>query len=401
MAPASGTAERALQLHLIWSDDPFFDILADALATIQHRFARLENGELGPAAQTVRAADNAVPTRVTDLLKRHLDAIAARDDRDFHPGSEGKVQDLIHPSLHSLAPGVTTLRSGLAATNAGRFTKFWLPAEVYVDFAGRSRFESYINGLNPRTHRELYWCIERVFVLPMLEETVGKPLKGANLQVTVKAANYVLKEGQHFESSWHVEGTDEEHIVASALYSRVRDFGRRPDTERASILQALETPRELDPIRWTPQKLLHGHRPDPRRPHPHIPKPPPTQSRGRLPTPVRPQPGPPPATRKILCFFLVDPETRITSTADVPEQQWEVIGPEVGIEAGCPLEVFELVAAFAGLDRITWDYALKMREELMSERTYTHVHGDDCTENCRSAYMTGRSIVIVSIEKGL
>ncbi|RKO88077.1 hypothetical protein BDK51DRAFT_26081 [Blyttiomyces helicus] len=158
-----------------WTDDPYIAVPPDALALLKHRYDRLENGDPGPAALTVRAVDRDVPSSVTDLLAWHLDAIASRDDRDFHPGSEGKVQDLIHPSLHSLALGFTSLVSG----------KRWLPAELHVEAGGRSQFTEYISGLYPRTHAELYWCIERVFdvVLPMLEETVGRQLKERNSQV--------------------------------------------------------------------------------------------------------------------------------------------------------------------------------------------------------------------------
>ncbi|RKO90253.1 hypothetical protein BDK51DRAFT_52462 [Blyttiomyces helicus] len=88
----------------------------------------------------------------------------------------------------------------------------------------------------------------------------------------------------------------------------------------------------------------------------------------------------PPATRKILCFFFVDPDLPITSTADVAEQQWETVGPEIYAvideafrrtrpQVGCPILVFELIASFAGLDRVRWDDALRAREEVMAQRS--------------------------------
>ncbi|RKO94161.1 hypothetical protein BDK51DRAFT_43006 [Blyttiomyces helicus] len=81
----------------------------EALALLEERFARLLHGESGAVALQVRTVDGAVPPAVRDLLAWYLDAIAAREVQDFHPGSEGKVQDLIHPSLDPLVEGHTRL----------------------------------------------------------------------------------------------------------------------------------------------------------------------------------------------------------------------------------------------------------------------------------------------------
>ncbi|RKO90073.1 hypothetical protein BDK51DRAFT_41057 [Blyttiomyces helicus] len=58
--------------------------------------------------------------------------------RDFQPGSELKVQDIIDPSLHPLAIGFTPLLSGKLAEgpeadNRPPVIHSWLPAEVHVD----------------------------------------------------------------------------------------------------------------------------------------------------------------------------------------------------------------------------------------------------------------------------
>jgi hypothetical protein len=44
-------------------------------------------------------ADNVVPQVLYDELVRELDALAVLGLRDLHPGSGGKVHDVIHPSL--------------------------------------------------------------------------------------------------------------------------------------------------------------------------------------------------------------------------------------------------------------------------------------------------------------
>ncbi|KAF9496453.1 hypothetical protein BDN71DRAFT_1446160 [Pleurotus eryngii] len=42
--------------------------------------------------------------------------------------------------------------------------------------------------------------------------------KGRSLKVIVKAANYILKPGQSYDGSWHLEGMPHERIVSSAIY---------------------------------------------------------------------------------------------------------------------------------------------------------------------------------------
>ncbi len=100
----------------------------------------------------------------------------------------------------------------------------WLPAEFDVSPEGHVTISSYINNL-PRVerHAELYDAIAAVFrlFLPLFAEVVGgreERLYGRRLQVVVKAANYVVQPGEHYEGSWHVEGMKHEHICASGIY---------------------------------------------------------------------------------------------------------------------------------------------------------------------------------------
>jgi hypothetical protein len=44
-------------------------------------------------------ADDVVPRVLHHELMCELDALAGQQPKDFHPGTDGKVQDIIHPSL--------------------------------------------------------------------------------------------------------------------------------------------------------------------------------------------------------------------------------------------------------------------------------------------------------------
>jgi hypothetical protein len=117
------------------------------------------------------------------------------EDRDWHPGSNEQVLDLVHPSLFPLVYGKTrvvrgreiALADALASWGSGDalpltegvlkkqhnwgYTldmerllsrKFqWLPADVELK-DGKARFMSYINNLHPEEHKELYGVLEEL-----------------------------------------------------------------------------------------------------------------------------------------------------------------------------------------------------------------------------------------------
>jgi Protein of unknown function (DUF4246) len=81
-----------------------------------------------------------------------------------------------------------------------------------------------------------------------------------------------------------------------------------------------------------------------------------------------------PGSRKIIAFFLVNPASRVISTAAVPPQQAEWLGSEIKAVPGSrfdeiPEEIAVEVAERAGypLSRAT---ANKLRKQLMKERKY-------------------------------
>ncbi|KAJ0368393.1 hypothetical protein COL154_002677 [Colletotrichum chrysophilum] len=137
-------------------------------------------------------SDNALTPEIKEELKK---AVAMLEDvpdahKDWHPGSDEKVLDLVHPSLWPLAYGTTRVLSDkripLADTMkyCGRgdviptpdedvdlcwSTKFqWLPCEVELDDE-KPRIASYINNLHPTKHADLYSVIEKVLgkVVPL------------------------------------------------------------------------------------------------------------------------------------------------------------------------------------------------------------------------------------------
>eukprot|EP01117_Protostelium_nocturnum_P021060 TRINITY_DN99_c0_g3_i1.p1 TRINITY_DN99_c0_g3~~TRINITY_DN99_c0_g3_i1.p1 ORF type:complete len:934 (-),score=225.27 TRINITY_DN99_c0_g3_i1:76-2877(-) len=56
--------------------------------------------------------DNLVPKELKESLEKALDNIAYASKKDFHPVSQGLVQDLIHPSLYPYIPGASYVKEG-------------------------------------------------------------------------------------------------------------------------------------------------------------------------------------------------------------------------------------------------------------------------------------------------
>ncbi len=158
----------------------------------------------------IAKSDSLVELALQNELKRNvLPLLNVPDEtKDWHPGSDGKVLNLVHPSLFPLVYGRSNvlqqggqvsmdnvfelcgkgdvapthsvpdvqlssprlarpLASALKPTYHSRRFQ-WLPAEV--EFSGNEgttdvRITSYINNLHPNQHRELYGSIEKLIGL--------------------------------------------------------------------------------------------------------------------------------------------------------------------------------------------------------------------------------------------
>lgn len=317
-------------------------------------------------------ADGVVPTELKQNLDASFDAIIASGTPQYHPRSNDVVLDLVHPSLYPYVKGKSELLKQPVAEEKPRFDRFgrpyegsdyqWLPSEFEVDHDGATKITSYVNNL---ARQETVGELERLFsvALPLFESVYGyvqsqkflsqgwedearngeadlpepkrrvepKPaptpasLKGKKLQVVPKLVEYQLSDGQTYSGVWHVEGMSHEHVIATAVYvlERSENFQggtlsfKRPYTleEAGQLFWNVPQCRKrhtdeivaegLVPIGSlaTPEGRLfvfpncHAHKISDM-----------TSAGGR-------------ATRRVVVFWLVDPEKPIVSTAHVPPQQ--------------------------------------------------------------------------------
>lgn len=144
---------------------------------------------------TIVKSDIAVSTQLKESLLQHVCRLEniSENKKDWHPGSDGKVLDLLHPSLFPLNHGVSRVLpcgnipidgcllvsgtgevvspefSGVNTVNYGDknnettlrpWGSFqWLPSNLEFT-AGQPKLTSYINNLHPVAQRSLYGVLE-------------------------------------------------------------------------------------------------------------------------------------------------------------------------------------------------------------------------------------------------
>ena len=136
-------------------------------------------------------------SRLVDRLSNVPD-----DEKDWHPGSEGKALDLLHPGLYLFVSGKTrtvdvdcdVYTSGGKPTSLPEMSRTqgrpyeytrtnhffsstyqWIPTPIEVDDNKKVRFLSYINNLHPKRHAELYTVLAEILsaTIPLFERVLG------------------------------------------------------------------------------------------------------------------------------------------------------------------------------------------------------------------------------------
>ncbi|KAG0333310.1 hypothetical protein BG004_000893 [Podila humilis] len=416
-----------------------------------------------------RKADGLVPSELKSKLLAGVQKLmdVPQHQKDWHPGSNKQVLDLVHPSLFPFIAGRTLVVEGratpplqfvgkgktmeMAPMKGGIDEQYysekyqWLPTNCVLDDKGKVQFESYINNLHPVEHQDLYPVLSEILekFLPMFEDVLtdmrALPKKGSRfhadpygwyanspedqddfetdsaydeamdewyqnripsiieipkfhspeeperyefqpgqkIQVIVKLANIELTPAcpAYDGGVWHVEGMANENIVATGIYYyhsnnitetrlnfriHVQEPGYEQSDERGVMAmyglandQALV--QYLDGIVTKEDRCIafpniYQHQVQP----------------FKLEDPT--QPG----TRKILVFFLVNPETPVLSTSQVPPQQKAWAANDTLMQQVARKLPPELVNEIDKL--VDWpmemDEALTHREELMKQRKF-------------------------------
>ncbi|ODV59035.1 DUF4246 domain-containing protein ASCRUDRAFT_38134 [Ascoidea rubescens DSM 1968] len=440
--------------------------------------------------------DNVVDPLLKKKFSDNVREFESNEPRDYHPGSNDQILDLVHPSLYTLRYGFTPVFDGenfkivqlsdsYQDETADPYDeshevseKFqWLPTIFqYNSSSDKYKAQSYINNLHPIKYKKLYRNIEDIFncCLNGLSLVLTKSSKSddynlltkyievpyADLEKTSEALNYhaqnkldneieklyyngtSLKHLKPFSNlslkfsatkddykidlinlkekypelkvivklanieltpekpnykggSWHVEGCDNEKIVCTILYyyemtniveSKIR-FRAAVDTEefmeyeqnadgpvldlyglsrdRRSVREQGNIDCKEDRILIFPNFLQH-----------HVDK---FELKDKSKN----------GTRKILCFFIVDPSDagyHVFSTSDVPIQQkewWDdkLFNAELKEDYLSDETKEDIQSLIKQTEKpfewpITLDESKKLREELIKERSIKKDNAD-------------------------
>ncbi|KAF9093372.1 hypothetical protein BGX23_003388 [Mortierella sp. AD031] len=461
---AAQEQDRHAGYHL---DEPEIDYIFKELEWFaQKRQEQVDQGAqvtIDIGVEGTRRSDGLIPE---NLKSRLLECVKKLEDqpehlKDWHPGSNNQVLDLVHPSLFPFIAGRTRVTKNeaipaLKSIGAGEVKKKapingelskiyysekfqWLPTDFHVSPDGKVKAKSYINNLHPVEHEDMYIVLEEILekFLPMFEDVVGelevfehktkkltvdpydwypempefedddyeardeyyrnrvpKPLDipefappkdipkydlktgGKTLQVIVKLANIELtpEKPEYGGGSWHVEGMANENIVASGIYYyHTENIAESRLNFRIQVQEPGYEQSDDNGVRhmydlWNDGPLvqyLDGvvTRQDRCLVFPNI-----YQHQVQ---PFRLEDATKPGSRKILVFFLVNPEEPVLSTTHVPPQQKEW-ATEDYMNVVAQILPPELVREIDLL--VDWpmhlEEAKKHREELMKERKF-------------------------------
>lgn len=155
------------------------------LAELAH-YAALRDADTGvevSAVDGVWQSDTLVDDKLGARLREAVRVLeeVPEAERDWHPGSDGQVLDLVHPSLFCLVREASGGPERAWQNPTDRYSKHefsekfqWLPTDVEVGDDGDVAFRSYVNNVHPETHRELAAVLPDLFgrMRPLLENVL-------------------------------------------------------------------------------------------------------------------------------------------------------------------------------------------------------------------------------------
>lgn len=175
--------------------------------------------------------------------------------KDWHPGSNGQVLDLVHPSLYPLVYGLSRVlpqgRIGLddCAVSIGKGEIVpkpkdeevwnmewyngeavsdpdvysggfqWLPCDVSFTHDERVSITSYINNLHPKHHRDLYGTIENVIVksIPLWNEVLASTESENTPRLDVNDWSDHWPRGEERPRGWRPEGWEDNNARGTKM----------------------------------------------------------------------------------------------------------------------------------------------------------------------------------------
>lgn len=193
-------------------------------------------------------------------------------DKDWHPGSGGKVHDLVHPSLFPLVYGrsralpfgkvglegceeligegdlvrkptekdiLSTKPFGMGwhwaspQKNNGWSRNFqWLPCDVVFLKDNEVEITSYINNLHPAQHQHLYSVLERIIAksIPLWDEVLSSVKSGRGPRIVMTKTEYKWPQGQEAPEDYIVPDDEQDESYGE----EIGDYERQDKWEKST-----------------------------------------------------------------------------------------------------------------------------------------------------------------------
>lgn len=183
--------------------------------------------------------DEALCARLGEAARVVEDVPAA--EQDWHPGSNGQVRNLVHPSLYCLVRGVSRPADApwpSPATNDAKYAyskKFqWLPTDVDVTDGGDVAFRSYVNNVDPARHHALESVLPELFsrMLPLLANVLTDLRQPRPVRIDVDPFTW-------YDDSEPIQPTEESDEAEEAYEEAWNDWwdNRRPAVPDAPVFE--------------------------------------------------------------------------------------------------------------------------------------------------------------------
>lgn len=229
------------------------------LAELAH-YAALRDGRTGvevSAVDGVWQSDTLVDDKLRSRLREAVRVLeqVPEAEQDWHPGSDGQVLDLVHPSLFCLVREVSGAPERAWQNPTDRYSRYefsekfqWLPTDVDVSDDGDVAFRSYVNNVHPENHRELVSVLPELFARfrPLLENVLTDLRHPRPLRIEADPYGWYDSEPEYPDKSSYSD--DEAYAEAVRAWEQAQDDwweNRRPAIPDAPAFTPPELPDEF------------------------------------------------------------------------------------------------------------------------------------------------------------
>lgn len=222
-----------------WTQEALSQGLTEAqvryvLAELAH-YAALRDARTGievSAVDGVWQSDSLIDDELASRLRRAVEVLeqVPEDEKDWHPGSDAQVLDLVHPSLFCLVRGASGAPEEAWQNPTDRYSKHefsekfqWLPTDVDVSDEGDVEFRSYVNNVHPGIHHELASVLPDLFarMRPLLENVLTDLRHPRPLRIEADAYGWYDSEPEYPDKSSYLD--DEAYAEARRVWERAQD----------------------------------------------------------------------------------------------------------------------------------------------------------------------------------